>query len=37
MNIISQFSDPIIAFDEKGLKKDLLFLKNEAVKGFRDI
>ena len=36
MNIISQFSDPIIAFDEKGLKKDLLFLKNEAVKGFRD-
>ena len=37
MNKSSQFYEPIITFDENGLKKDILFLKNEAVKEFRDI
>ena len=37
MNNSSQFSDPIITFDANGFKKDILFLKNEAVKEFRDI
>ena len=37
MNKSSQFSEPIITFDVNGLKKDILFLKNEAVKEFRDI
>ena len=37
MSKSSQFSEPIITFDVNGLKKDILFLKNEAVKEFRDI